>query len=180
MLGYTRDALAEMHVSDLLSEKDAPYVVPALREVKETSDYRHEWYLQRKNGSLFPAEVIATMTPDGNLLAVIRDSTERKRSEARFRWLVDSNAQGVMFWNMKGEVTGANDAFLRIVGYDRADLEAGRIRWMDMTPPEYAEQDRKAMEELASKGICAPMEKEYIRKDGSRISGDARRRAVRG
>ncbi len=170
LLGYSRDALVEMHVSDVLDEKEVPHTVAALQEIKGTSDYRHEWSLRRKDGSLFAAEVIAAMTPTGNLLALIRDSTERKRSETRFRWLVDSNAQGVMFWNMKGEITGANDAFLRIVGYDREDLEAGKIRWTGMTPPEYAEQDRQAMEELAARGVCTPTEKEYLRKDGSRVA----------
>ena len=170
MLGYTRDALAGMHVSDILREEDVPHIIPALNEIKDTSHYRHEWYLRRKDGSHFAAEVIATMTPTGNLLALVRDSTERKRAEARFRWLVDSNAQGVMFWNMKGEITGANDAFLRIVGYDRADLEAGKIHWVRMTPPGYAEQDRHTLEELAATGVCTPVEKEYIRKDGSRVT----------
>jgi len=96
----------------------------------------------------------------------IRDITERKRAEARFRRLVDSNAQGVMFWNTKGEVTGANDAFLNLVGYSRADLEAGDMRLVAMTAPEYAEHDLRAMQEISLKGACAPYEKELIRKDG--------------
>ena len=170
LLGYSRDALTGMHVSNILDAKEVPHIVSALQEIKGTSNYRHEWSFRRKDGSIFAAEVIATMTPDGNLLAMIRDNTERKRSETRFRWLVDSNAQGVMFWNMEGEVIGANDAFLRIVGYDRADLESGKIRWKGMTPPEYAELDRQTMEELATKGVCTPIEKEYIRKDGSRVT----------
>ncbi len=66
------------------------------------------------------------------------DITERKRTEGRIRRLVDSNAQGVMFWNSKGEITGAYGAFLRVVGYTREDLEAGRVGWEMMTPPEYA------------------------------------------
>jgi PAS domain S-box-containing protein len=99
----------------------------------------------------------------------VLDITERKRTEGRFRRLVDSNAQGVMFWNMKGEIAGANDAFLRIVGYTREDQDAGRLGWAAMTPPEYAHLDRRSLEELAATGICTPFEKEYIRKDGSRV-----------
>jgi PAS domain S-box-containing protein len=97
------------------------------------------------------------------------DITERKRTEGRFRRLVDSNAQRVMFWNMKGEIIVTNDAFLRIVGYTREDQDAGRLRWVAMTPPEYAHLDRRSLEELAAKGISTPFEKEYIRKDGSRM-----------
>lgn len=97
------------------------------------------------------------------------DITERKRTEGRFRRLVDSNAQGVIFWNSKGEISGANEAFLRIVGYTREELEAGRVGWAAMTPPEYAHLDRRALEEMAAGGICTPFEKEYLRKDGSRV-----------
>jgi PAS domain S-box-containing protein len=97
------------------------------------------------------------------------DIEERKRTEARFHRVVDSNAQGVLFWNTKGGITGANDAFLRLVGYTREDLEAGHVNWAAMTPPEYADLDRHGLEEIAAKGFCTPFEKEYIRKDGSRV-----------
>ncbi len=101
---------------------------------------------------------------------VLHDITERKRSEQRFRWLVDSNAQGVMFWNVNGETMGANDACLSMLGYSREDLEAGRMNWLAMTPPEYAEMDQRCLETIRAHKVCAPYEKEYIRKDGSRIS----------
>jgi PAS domain S-box-containing protein len=108
-------------------------------------------------------------TGEPAVLGVCTDITERKRTEARFRRLVDSNVQGVFFWNTNGEITGANDAFLRMVGYTRDDLDAGRIRWADMTPPELFEQDRRALKELATTGVCDPFEKELIRRDGSRV-----------
>ena len=95
--------------------------------------------------------------------------TEQKRAEARFRRLVDSNAQGVGFWNTNGQITEANDSFLRLIGYTRADLEAGPIDFVAMTPPQYADLDQRALADLAATGICAPFEKEYIRKDGSRV-----------
>jgi PAS domain S-box-containing protein len=98
-----------------------------------------------------------------------RDVTERKRHEARFRRLVNSNAQGVVFWNAKGEITDANDAFLHLVRYAREDLQAGRIDLAALTPAEYAAADQHCTVEIAAHGVCAPYEKEYIRKDGSRV-----------
>jgi len=102
-------------------------------------------------------------------VGVERDITERKTTGERFRRLVDSNAQGVMFWNAQGEITGANDAFLLLVGYSREDLEAGRLNWIDMTPREFAQYDTRAMEEIAACGVCKPYEKELIRQDGTEV-----------
>src|SRR5205085_8083080 len=100
---------------------------PGISAVRQGLDYHREWQMRRKDGSTFPAEIIGTIMPDGLFLGLVRDTTERDRSEARLRRLVESNAQGVMFWNANGLVTGANEAFLNIVGYTREDLRAGRI-----------------------------------------------------
>jgi PAS domain S-box-containing protein len=112
-----------------------------------------------------------TMPKTGEMavLGVCMDITERKRIDARFRRLVDSNVQGVFFWNTNGQITGANDAFLSMVGYTREDLEARRISWAEMTPAELVEQDQRALKELATTGVCEPFEKEFIRQDGSRV-----------
>ncbi|MDB6123645.1 MAG: sensor hybrid histidine kinase [Pedosphaera sp.] len=110
--------------------------------------------------------------PQGNitgLVGISRDITAAKKSEARFRRLLDSNAQSVIFWNTQGEITGGNDAFLKLVGHAREDLDAGCINWVTMTPPEYADLDQHALKELATTGTCATYEKEWIRKDGARV-----------
>ncbi len=102
-------------------------------------------------------------------IGVHMDITDRKRTEARLRRLVDSNAQGVFFWKANGVITVANDEFLEITGYDRDDLEAGRIDWLAMTPPEFAERDGRALDDLRTTGICSLYEKALVRKDGSRV-----------
>jgi PAS domain S-box-containing protein len=87
--------------------------------------------------------------------------------EAKIRRLVDANIIGIFISNGKGEIIEANDAFLRMVGYDREDLALGRIRWTDLTAPEW--RDRNVVEEVKATGIAQPHEKEYLRKDGSRV-----------
>lgn len=108
---------------------------------------------------------------DGPVRVVVahENITGRKQIEARFRRLADSNVQGVIFANMKGEIIKANDAFLHIVGYTRKDMEAGRLNWAALSPPEYAGADRHAVAETVATGVFTPYEKEYLRKDGTRV-----------
>jgi PAS domain S-box-containing protein len=95
-----------------------------------------------------------------------RDLENRDR---RIRRLVDSNIIGIVIWDMDGRLIDANDAFLRMVQYERKDLQAG-LRWFDMTPPEWQEAHaRYEAEELESTGMMQAREKEYFRKDGSRV-----------
>lgn len=90
-------------------------------------------------------------------------------SESRHRRLVESNIIGVMIANTDGRITESNDLFLRTVGYTRADLEAGRLRWDAMTPPGWRAVDEHILRELQAAGTCQPVEKEYLRKDGTRV-----------
>jgi PAS domain S-box-containing protein len=176
MLGYTEEELRELNFAALTHPADIGLNVKMRDEI--LSGQRENFFMEKrylkKNGDIVWTRhsVSATHTTEGeitNLTVVAEDITERKRSEARFRLLVDSNAQGVFFWNMKGEISGANDAFLRISRQTREDLEAGRLSWTALTPPEYAPLDRLALEELAQTRVCTPYEKEYLLKDGSRV-----------
>ncbi len=92
-----------------------------------------------------------------------------RESEARIRRLIESNIIGVFFWDITGNVTDANDAFLAIVGYSRQDLHSRKINWADFTPQEFQEMDLRAIDELMERGICSPYEKELVRKDGVRV-----------
>jgi PAS domain S-box-containing protein len=170
MLGFTRKELVGLHASEYVTEKKAiPDGGLPLDATKGDSAYGQVLQFLRKDGSTFEAETLTSVMPDGTRLEFIRDIAERQRKNARVRRLIDSNVQGVMFWNLKGDIASANEAFLSIVGYTREDLETGLIDRAAMTPLEYADLDRRALEELATKGTCTPFEKEYIRKDGTRV-----------
>ncbi len=92
-----------------------------------------------------------------------------RESEARFGRLTESNIIGVIVADLNGLIIEANDAFLQMLNYTREDLRSGRIRWGEITPPEYIEVSEQAIEELRITGSCKPFEQEYIRKDGSQV-----------
>jgi PAS domain S-box-containing protein len=95
-----------------------------------------------------------------------RDVAER---ESKIRRLVDSNIIGIFIWDFEGRILEANDEFLRMVNYDREELLAGRIRWADLTPPDWRDRNNARIEQQKSSGRFEPFEKEYTRKDGSRV-----------
>ena len=95
-----------------------------------------------------------------------RDLEDR---EGKIRRLVDANILGICIWNFEGAIVESNEAFLHMLHYGREDVVSGRLRWTDLTPAEWREQDERAVAELRSTGTFQPFEKEYFRKDGSRM-----------
>lgn len=95
-----------------------------------------------------------------------RDVAER---EARIRRLVDANIIGIIVWNAEGEILDANDAFLRMLGYQREDLVSRQLRWRDLTPPEFLEESEQSLLVAVRHGSAPPFEKEYFKRDGSRL-----------
>ena len=95
-----------------------------------------------------------------------RDLEER---EARIRRLVDANIIGIFIWTLEGGIIEANEAFLQMVQYDREDLALGRVSWTGLTPVEGRERDERSVAELKATGTVQPYEKEFLRKDGTRV-----------
>ena len=96
--------------------------------------------------------------------------SDLQEREARVRRLVDSNIVGVMIWNLDGRILEANDAFLNMLQYRREDIVSGGVRWTDLTPSEWRQQDERATADVKATGTVQPYEKEFVRKDGTRIA----------
>ncbi|AFZ22930.1 PAS domain S-box [Cylindrospermum stagnale PCC 7417] len=191
---YVNEALAALnglpqsqHIGFTLREvlpEWAPQVEPILRQIMET---REPLLNQELRGETFPGEVYRyglvsyypVSLPDGRLLGVgitAMDITQLKlteqalrQSEAKFRSVVESNMIGIGFWDKNGRITEANDALLSMVGYTREELINSNLSWQDLTPPEYLPLDEQALTQLQYSSFSTPFEKEYIRKDGSRL-----------
>ncbi|GLV60324.1 hypothetical protein KDH_71440 [Dictyobacter sp. S3.2.2.5] len=126
---------------------------------------------------VFKIWVEAHIYPQPEGLAIyLHDISERKQveealreSEARFQRLRESNIIGMITTDEQGNVLDANDAFLALLGYTRAELETEQITWSAITSEQTQQRDSEAIEEALQTGAARPYEKEYLGKDGRRI-----------
>ena len=140
--------------------------------------------LERRKAWLIATAVVIVAVLAGAALALARFEARRRRKateenvqlqsdiqarDKKIRRLVDSNIIGIIIWEVEGRILEANDEFLRMVGYDREDLTAGHLHRTAMTPPEWRDRDAHTVAELRRIGTAQPFEKEYVRKDGSRV-----------
>jgi PAS domain S-box-containing protein len=152
------------------------------RAVSEKRGYSAAYRIVLPDGTIKHLETIGrpAFSASGELVEIVTtqiDVTERKRTEealrereAKIRRLVDANIIGIFIWDFNGRIIEANDAFLRMVGYDHEDIASGRMRWTELTPPEWLGRDERGwLPELKVTGSLQPFEKEYFRKDGSRV-----------
>ena len=145
---------------------------------------KHAGELERHRTRLTVAAGVIGAVLVGTAMALARLEAKRRRKateenvqlhndlqerDRKIRRLVDSNIIGVIIWELEGRILEANDAFLRIVGYDREDLAAGRLHRRMLTPSEWHEFDDRNIADMIQIGTIPPFEKEYIRKDGSRV-----------
>ena len=122
---------------------------------------------------VFSPNQIAVLKVIASQAAISLENTRLYRDlenrEAKIRRLVDANVMGIFFWNLEGAIVGANEAFLHMVQYSREDLVTGRMRCTDLTPAEWREREQRARAELQAAATVQPHEKEFLRKDGSRV-----------
>ena len=182
ILGYTDQEIAGLRAHELIHPGDRDKLTAQLSRsaAQPGIPFEGELRVLHKNGAWRTVEVSLTNLLNhpgvGGIVSNYRDVTERKhaeeavrQSESRFRQVVESNMIGILFWEGQGRITEANDHFLKMTGYSRRDLENGKINWREMTPPEFARLDEIGLQQLAQTGVCPPFEKEYFRRDGSRM-----------
>lgn len=141
-------------------------LAPGFRDLKMTA----------KNGEIIESSWANVALPDGDQIGIGIDIRERKKTDQelqiaaeRFRRVTSSNIIGCVIANFEGSLVFANDYFLHMLDYSRHDFDDGLINLKDITSPEHQTLDFKALNELQSIGSAELYEKQYIRKDGSRV-----------
>ncbi|MEO6393455.1 MAG: PAS domain S-box protein, partial [Pyrinomonadaceae bacterium] len=187
MIGYTSEEMTGLHATDIVTMAKRPDLRAAFREVVATSNYESEWLIRRKNGSFFAAEVIATALPNGNLLGVIRDVSDRNEANDRQRRQgleiehqrmrlnnIIANVPGVVFetWINSDAESDRMDFVSKYVetllGYTVEEWLAQPNFWLSIVHPD--DRDRvqaSATADLATGAIGAKRQFRWIAKDGA-------------
>jgi formate hydrogenlyase transcriptional activator len=183
--GYNEDEVIGQDLSFLYSSEDN-LSFQLREELKRAANEGHfgteAWHL-KKEGARFWANVITMALKDdqGQLQGfarVVRDFSKRHERDQQLRHsrsrkrpipAAGSTVAGVVSGEFE-RIPEVNDAFLDLIGYSQEDLQAGRLSWLDLTPPEYSALDEQAHEEGLRFGACTPYEKELLRKDGTRVA----------
>jgi PAS domain S-box-containing protein len=183
IFGYTRAEAVGKNVSFLYSNEDLliAKVQSELKRAAAAAHFGNEGWRLRKDGSRFWANSITMALKDqfGELQGfarVVRDFGERHERDQKLRRerppmrsvSPESTIAGVVSGEFD-QVTEVNDAFLEMSGYSREELIAGTPHWLDLTAPESRVLDEIAHEEGLLFGACTPFEKEFLRKDGTRV-----------
>jgi PAS domain S-box-containing protein len=180
MLGYTRDEFIGLHATDIVTQPEIAHVEPALNAIKGKAEHHREWQFRRKDGSVFAAEVIATMMPDGNLLGMIRDITERKRIEAaaaRLAAIVEYSDDAIIGKNLSGMVTSWNAGAESIFGYSAAEMAGQPIS--RLIPPDRQREELDILERIRRGENVRHFDTLRLRKNGSTIDVSVTVSAIR-
>ena len=174
MIGRTREELLHGHI-----RRDA-YLAPERAVVTgergvEPATPREQEYL-RPDGSRIPVLVDRARLDAEHEVGYAIDLTEKRRGEIalreshrRFDALWRSGLIGVVIARLDGQLLEANDSYLSIIGHDRADLEAGRINYMDFIPPDQLEVTMRAGQQVVATGVTEPWETVIVHKSGHRV-----------
>jgi PAS domain S-box-containing protein len=182
MFGYQPGRLLGKHLS-VFSADTSEQIACNLERIHAGLQRDRQWTgelrARRHDGSVFDVQArvsLVTIGGDQFMLCVKEDITRRKLAEqalnetqVRLQQLISSDVIGFIAWDTSGSIVDANDHFLKMVGYTRAELDSGALNWQALTPPEYRALDEAGLKQLNETGRCEPFEKEFIRKDGTRV-----------
>jgi two-component system cell cycle sensor histidine kinase/response regulator CckA len=182
ILGLSPEEAAHARVTDFVVDADQASVAErrGLRMAGISSSYEHKFLRKDRSvgwGIFESSPLFDAAGGFEGVLTVMRDVTDQRASqeaareaELRFRRIFESGISGIAVATMSGVITEANDTYLQMLGYTRADVYAGAVNWIAISPVESPASDLAALDRLRAEGVARPFEKEYVRKDGTRIS----------
>jgi len=184
LFGYHAEEMIGQNVKLLMPSPDRERHDEYLENYRRTGVRKiigigRETLAQRKDGTTFPIRLAVSETRiEGQRIFIgqLHDITDRKHAEEELRKseehlyrFLGGVPVGYIRWKLAGSILDANDQFLQMLGYNREDLQAGRLNWASMTPEEFRLRDQQALDDLRTTGRCLPFEKVYLSKEGKPV-----------
>ena len=175
MLGYTRDELIGMRIADLLAVEDLGRLEQSREYFLQSADHMQvaEWRLKRKDGTYLDTELSARILPDGRWMAIARDISDRKRTQASLQNyareihdLYDNAPCGYHSVDRNDVFVRVNNTELQWLAYRREEL-VGRKHFADLLSAECRHTYLRHLEEFQRSGRLRDVELDLTRKDGS-------------
>jgi len=175
MLGYAREELVGKTIVDLIPAADADRLWQAKDQLLKGGVHVAEWVLRRKNGSYLPVEVSAKILPDGRWQGLVRDISERRRTEQLLREnaelindLYNNAPCGYHSLDKDGVIVQINDTELRWLGYSRDEV-IGKLKFDKFLTIESQKIFLENFPRLKERGWVSDLEFDFVRKDGSTL-----------
>ncbi len=124
MLGYTREELFRLNLKDLIPLEQIESTYKTFSKIREGKVVSGEHHIICKDGKLLPVEISASILPDGSLLGMVRDISERKEAEIEKDYLLSFNKRlienspiGTLLYKVSsGQCVLANNAAKTAIG----------------------------------------------------------------
>ena len=176
LLGYEDGELVGLRADEIIAPEERAALGQAMESLRSTPDFERELRMLRRDGSVFHASVRATLLPGAEVLAIIRDITDRKQSEealraseARYRQLFEYAAEGILIGDAVYGMSIVNNSFCAMIGRERAEIVGRRAREF------IHEDDRDRFVSVRTDirpGEVLEGEVRFIRKDGTVVPAE--------
>jgi len=183
MSGYSVQELLTLHVYDLDVDETPESAIAHIEEIKQHGTLLFEARHRRKDSSIFDVEINVQYRPDdgGQIVAFIRDVTERKqseialrRSEEHLRSIIETLPLPLALNDNKGNITFLNKEFSKIIGYNLDEIPTVHD-WFPLAYPDvnYRNQVVTAWLQRLDAKLCTgkpfePLEITVVCKDGKK------------
>ncbi len=177
LLGYEVEEFLKIPMRDLIVPEYRVLFDEYLVRMKANGADRGLMCVITRSGETRTWEYNNTLRTEGVATPIVRgiahDVTEKRRaelgllkSEQRYRLLFEKNLAGVATCSLNGELLDCNDAWARMLGYDRTEEVRGRL----VTEFYYNAADRAPLlERLTQENVLLNQEMQLRRKDGGAV-----------
>ncbi len=173
MMGYRRDEMLRMNIRQLLDPEDFQTQPLHLRKIREGMTIVSERRFLKKDGTRFTAEVSSKLLPDGRMLSIIRDISERIHLEQvrleeqkRFQALIENSMDGIALYSEDTRVLYQSPAIKKILGYEPLEVEGKTVN-LFVHPEDADTLNQSYLKAIRNPAETVRTEARILHKDGS-------------